>query len=97
MVDSSVVLHGQTLAYTLYSLAILSLMGWFGYKIMRKGEESKMKDGLFYTYVTLLVVLGVSLHIITYNTIEANANFDGQEKSLYKKRAAIEVARFILC
>ncbi len=69
MVDSSVVLHGQTLAYTFYSLAILSLMGWFGYKITRQGKEHKTKDGLFYAFVTMLVILGVSLHIVTYNTI----------------------------
>ena len=69
MVDSSVVLHGQTLAYTLYSFAILLLMGWFGYKITRQGKESKMKNGLFYSFVTMLVILGVSLHIVTYNTI----------------------------
>lgn len=69
MIDSSVVLHGQTLAYTLYSLAILSLMGWFGYKISRQGKVSKSKDGLFYSFVALLVILGVSLHIVTYNTI----------------------------
>ena len=69
MVDSSVVLHGQTLAYTLYSAAILLLMGWFGYKITRQGKASKAKDGLFYAFVTILVILGVSLHIVTYNTI----------------------------
>ncbi len=69
MVDSSVVLYGQTLAYTLYALAILSLMGWFGYKITRQGKASKTKDGLFYSFVTLLVIMGVSLHIVTYNTI----------------------------
>lgn len=28
-----------------------------------------MKNGLFYSFVTLLVILGVSLHIVTYNTI----------------------------
>ncbi len=69
MVDSSAVLQGQTLAYTLYSLAILLLMGWFGFKITRQGKEKKSKDGLFYAFVTMLVILGVSLHIVTYNTI----------------------------
>ena len=69
MIDSSVVLHGQTLAYTLYAFAILSLMSWFGYKITRQGKVSKAKDGLFYSFVTLLVILGVSLHIVTYHTI----------------------------
>jgi cytochrome c oxidase subunit 2 len=69
MVDSTAVLNGQTLAYTFYCLAILSLMAWFGYKITRKGKEGMVKNGLFYSFVTLLVVLGVSLHIVTYNTI----------------------------
>lgn len=69
MVDSSVVLWGQTLAYTFYCLAILSLMGWFGYKITRKKKETVLKNSLFYSFVTMLVILGVSLHIITYNTI----------------------------
>ncbi|MCX6239857.1 MAG: cytochrome C oxidase subunit II [Bacteroidia bacterium] len=69
MVDSTMVLHGQTLAYTFYCLAILALMGWFGYKITRKGKEGVIKDMLFYLFVTFLIVLGVSLHIVTYNTI----------------------------
>lgn len=69
MVDSSVVLQGQTLAYTLYSIAILLLMGWFGFKITRQGKEHKTRDGLFYAFIGMLVVLGVSLHIVTYNTI----------------------------
>jgi cytochrome c oxidase subunit II len=69
MIDSTVVLHGQTLAYTFYCIAILSLMGWFGYKITREGKEGVIKNTLFYSFVTFLIVLGVSLHIITYNTI----------------------------
>jgi cytochrome c oxidase subunit 2 len=70
MVDSSVVLWGQTLAYTLYCLAILVLIGWFGYKVSRpKKKESNVRNGLFYSFVSMLAILGVSLHIITYNTI----------------------------
>jgi cytochrome c oxidase subunit II len=69
MVDSVDVLWGQTLAYTFYCLAILVLMGWFGYKITRKKKDTVLKNTLFYSFVTMLVVLGVSLHIITYNTI----------------------------
>lgn len=69
MVDSQVVLWGQTIAYTCYTLAIISLMAWFAYKITRKGGEYKAPNKFFYVYVSLLIVAGVSLHIITYNTI----------------------------
>jgi cytochrome c oxidase subunit 2 len=70
MVDSTVVLWGQTMAYTLYCLAILVLIGWFAYKVTRpKKQESNLKNGLFYAFVSMLVILGVSLHIVTYNTI----------------------------
>jgi cytochrome c oxidase subunit 2 len=44
-------------------------MGWFAYKITRKGKEGVIKNTLFYSFVTFLIILGVSLHIITYNTI----------------------------
>ncbi len=68
MVDSSVVLFGQTLAYTFYCLAIMAVVGWFGYKVTTKGK-GKVSNTLFYTFFGFLVVLGISLHIITYNTI----------------------------
>ena len=69
MVDSQVVLWGQTIAYTCYALAIISLVGWFGYKITRQGDAYKAPNKLFYVYVSILIAAGVSLHIITYNTI----------------------------
>jgi cytochrome c oxidase subunit 2 len=69
MVDSTIVLYGQSLAYTFYCLAILLLMGWFGYKITRPGKENRVANALFYSFTGILVVLGVSLHIITFNTI----------------------------
>ena len=69
MVDSQVVLWGQTIAYTCYALAIISLMGWFGYKITRQGDAYKAPNKLFYVYVSILIAAGVTLHIITYNTI----------------------------
>ena len=69
MVDSTVVLNGQTLAYTCYCLAILLVMGWFGYKITRPGRDNKIANVLFYSFTGMLIVLGVSLHIITFNTI----------------------------
>jgi cytochrome c oxidase subunit 2 len=69
MIDSTVVLNGQTLAYTSYCLAILLVMGWFGYKITRPGKDNKIANALFYSFTAMLVVLGVSLHIVTFNTI----------------------------
>lgn len=69
MVDSQVVLWGQTIAYTCYTIAIISLMAWFAYKITRQGEPYKAPNKFFYVYVSVLIVAGVSLHIITYNTI----------------------------
>jgi cytochrome c oxidase subunit 2 len=68
MIDSTMVLTGQTIAYTLYCLVIILLVAWFALRIT-KGKSSAVKPALFYTFVGFLTVLGVSLHIITYNTI----------------------------
>jgi cytochrome c oxidase subunit II len=69
MVDSSVVLAGQTLAYTFYTSVIILLMLWFGIKVTSKGKSTKVKPGVFYAFVIFLTVLGISLHIVTLNTI----------------------------
>ena len=69
MIDSNVVLQGQTLAYTFYCIVIILLMAWFGFKITTKAKSTKVSPALFYTFVAFLTVLGVSLHIVTYNTI----------------------------
>ena len=68
MVDSTIVLWGQTLAYTFYVLAIMAVMGWFAQRVTQDGP-SRVRPALFYAFVTFLVVLGVSLHFITYYTI----------------------------
>ena len=69
MVDSGVVLFGQTLAYTSYCLAMILVMVWFTYQVTKEGKGNLVKPWLFYSFVGFLTVLGVSLHIITYNTI----------------------------
>jgi len=69
MVDSQMVLTGQTIAYTAYCIVIISLVVWFAWKVTGKGSGKGVKPALFYTFVGFLTVLGVSLHIITYNTI----------------------------
>jgi cytochrome c oxidase subunit 2 len=67
-VDSDLVLWGQTIAYTAYALAIVAILGWFAYRLTRPGP-SRVRPGIFYAFVGMLVVLGVSLHVVTYNTI----------------------------
>jgi len=69
MIDSNTVLWGQTLVYTFYVLIIMALMAWFAYKVTREDKGNKIKPAIFYSFVGLLIVAGVSLHIITYNTI----------------------------
>lgn len=69
MVDSQVVLYGQTIAYTCYAIVIILLMGWFGLRITRNGKSNKVSHVFFYTFAGFLIILGVSLHVITYNTI----------------------------
>ncbi|MCL2597186.1 MAG: hypothetical protein FWD66_05925 [Paludibacter sp.] len=69
MVDTTTVLNGQTMAYTLYAIAVLLLMAWFGYRVTRSGKTSIIKPAFFYAFVALLVVVGVSLHLVTHATI----------------------------
>ena len=69
MVDTTLVLWGQTLIYSCYSIAIILLIAWFGYKITKTGKSTKVKPALFYSFVGMLIAMGVSLHIVTYETI----------------------------
>lgn len=69
MVDSNDVLNGMIVVYTSYCLTIISLIAWFGYRVIKPGEGKLIKPVLFYTWVSFLVVLGVSIHLFTYNTI----------------------------
>ncbi len=69
MVDSEMVLTGQTVAYTFYCIVIILLVAWFAWKVTGKGDGKGVKPGIFYTFVGFLAVLGVSLHLITLNTI----------------------------
>lgn len=70
MVDSNTVLWGQTIIYTSYCLAIIAIVAWFAHRVTRPVEEPPVvKPKVFYSFVGFLVVLGVSLHLITYTTI----------------------------
>jgi cytochrome c oxidase subunit 2 len=98
MVDSQVVLNGQTFAYTSYAIAIILLMLWFGLRITKSGKTNKVSSALFYSFVTLLIVLGVSLHIVTYNTIPW-ASMDLNRKEIKADKVfeiSVENHKFIL-
>jgi len=69
MVDSSVVLNGQAIAYTIYAIVVLLFMAWFAMKITSTGKAGVLSNKLFAILVIFLTVLGVSLHIATSNTI----------------------------
>ena len=69
MVDSSTVLWGQAIAYTLYVVGAMLLIGWFAYRVTRSPKSGGVPTALFWTFFALLIVCGVSLHIVSYNTI----------------------------
>ena len=98
MVDSSVVLWGQTLVYTLYCLVIILLMIWFGVKVTTRSEKIHVKPKWFYSFVGFLAVIGISLHIITYNTIPWAPMDINRDQIRPDKTFVIQVAnhRFIL-
>ena len=92
MVDTRTVLTGQTIAYTCYVLAIMALMAWFAFKVTRNGAGKAVKNGLFYAFVGLLVVVGVSLHIITHETIPWKAMDLGRAHITADREFVITVA-----
>ena len=47
MVDSKMVLTGQTLAYTFYCIVIILLVVWFSIKVTGKGKGLACKTGNF--------------------------------------------------
>ncbi len=69
MVDSGTVLWGQAIAYTCYVIGAMLLVGWFSYRVTRTRAGGGVPPALFWTFFALLVVCGVSLHIVSYNTI----------------------------
>jgi len=69
MIDSKLVLLGQTIGYTCYVLAIMAGMSWFAYKVTRDGNSKEFKPSYFYAFFSLLIAVGVSLHIVTHKTI----------------------------
>ncbi len=69
MTDSIAVLGMVKVVYTLYTLAIMSLFAWFGYSLTAESRPKKIIRIPFYLYIALLVLIGVSIHILTFNKI----------------------------
>ncbi len=70
MIDSNTVLWGQTIVYTAYVVVICAVIAWFALSIVRPVTAPPVvKPAYFYAFVAFLTTVGVSLHIVTYNTI----------------------------
>lgn len=69
MVNSDVVAKGLIVAYTIYSVSAMAIFAWFAYRITKPNQKPIVKPVLFYSFLMLLIVIGVSLHIITMKTI----------------------------
>jgi len=70
MADSVEVLGALELVYTIYTLIAISLIGWFARGVVApEGKPSVVKPSTFYSYVGVLVLVGVSIHILTFNKI----------------------------
>jgi len=95
MEDSAGVLGLLKIVYTIYVFAVMSLMLWFAKGVSNpKGKPRIVKPATFYMYVGLLISIGVSIHIFTFNkipwvetdfkrhTIEKDPSFD-KSKQLF--------------
>lgn len=95
MEDSASVLWLLKLVYTIYVFAVMTLMIWFAKGVSNpKGKPRIVKPATFYMYVGLLISVGVSIHIFTFNkipwvetdfkrhTIEKDPSFD-KSKQLF--------------
>ncbi|HLO59533.1 MAG TPA: hypothetical protein VK179_12375 [Bacteroidales bacterium] len=69
MVNSELVLNGQTYAYTIYAIVVILFILGFAYQVTKPGKAGVLKTSLFVVLVVCLTVLGVSLHITTSKTI----------------------------
>lgn len=69
MVDSELVLNGQTYAYTIYAIVVILFILAFGIRVTKQGKAGVLKTSLFVVLVVCLTVLGVSLHLATSKTI----------------------------
>ncbi|MCW8837505.1 MAG: cytochrome C oxidase subunit II [Thiovulaceae bacterium] len=70
MTDSVDVLNALKIVYTIYTLSVISLIGWFALGLVNpKGKPRIVKPSTFYAYVGILITVGVAIHIVTFNKI----------------------------
>jgi cytochrome c oxidase subunit 2 len=67
--DSLELLSFHWVAYTIYSLLIISVVAWFGFNLTKKHKADPIIRIPFYGFVGFLVVAGVGHHIFTYNSV----------------------------
>ncbi|MDD4855824.1 MAG: hypothetical protein PHQ22_00040 [Sulfuricurvum sp.] len=67
--DSLELLSFHWVAYTIYSMLIISVIAWFGYNLTREKKAEPMIRIPFYGFVGFLVVAGVGHHMFTYNSV----------------------------
>jgi hypothetical protein len=70
MADSIDVLATLKLVYGIYAFIAISLIGWFAYRVTKpKNDDAGAKPALFWTYVTVLAIVGTGLHFLTYAAV----------------------------
>ena len=70
MADSIDVLLTTKIIYSIYAIIIISLFAWFAFRLKSNAKSTFFsRPGLFYSYIGLLVFIGVSLHILTFKKI----------------------------
>ena len=69
MLDSVDVLSALHVVYTVYAVAIILLFGWLAFKLTGGKPKGLLSPKMFYSYIALLVFVGVTIHILTFNTI----------------------------
>jgi len=67
--NSAELLSFHWVAYSIYSVLIISVIVWFGYNLTRKEKVKSIVRIPFYGYIGFLVAMGVGHHIFTYNAI----------------------------
>lgn len=69
MIESSHVFSLMKIVYVIYAAIVMSFIGMYSYKLTRDGKVPAKMNGIFYTWVGVLVFIGVGIHIFSFNKI----------------------------